>query len=229
MKLLFIPGAACGKKTWLCQTLYFAGSEAIALPGHPEGRPCSSIDGYVDWLGDYLQEPPYQDVVLCGHSMGGAVAQLYGLRYGAGIKALVLIGTGARLRIRPDLLEAARGMVASGLAWRDYLEERHRTTVPEARQAIIEERLGIGPAVMLNDLLCCDSFDIMDKVHNIKLPTLVICGREDELAPVKYAHYLTSQIKGAREVIVPGAAHWVITEKPGEVNQAIESFLAELA
>ena len=229
MKLVFIPGAACGQKTWLCQTLYFSGSGAIALPGHPEGNPCSSIDGYVDWLRDYLQETPYQDVVLCGHSMGGAVAQLYGLRYGAGIKALVLISTGARLRIRPDLLEAARGMVTDGLAWRDYLEECHNTTVPEARQAIIEERLGIGPAVMLNDLLCCDNFDLMGKVHNIKLPTLVICGRDDELAPIKYAHYLTSQIKGAREVIIPGAAHWVIAEKPGEVNQAIESFLDELS
>ena len=35
-------------------------------------------------------------------------------------------------------------------------------------------------------------------------------------------------IEGAREVIVPGAAHWVLTEKPQEVNQAIESFLASL-
>jgi pimeloyl-ACP methyl ester carboxylesterase len=69
----------------------------------------------------------------------------------------------------------------------------------------------------------------MAEIHTIKLPTLVIGGSEDEMTPVKYAHYLASQIKGAREVIVPGAAHWVLAEKPKEVNQAIESFLAELA
>ncbi len=229
MKLVFIPGSACGKRAWLCQTLYFADSEAIALPGHPEGKPCSSIDGYVEWLRGYLKEQPYQDIVLAGHSMGGAVVQQYGLRYGAGVKALVLIGTGARLRIHPDLLEAIRGMIDGKLAWRDYLEERHRTTVPEVRQVIIEERLRIGPTVMLNDLLACDKFDMLAEVRNIKLPTLVIGGSEDELTPVKYAHYLTSQIKGAREVIVPAAAHWVLTERPKEVNQAIESFLAELA
>ena len=87
----------------------------------------------------------------------------------------------------------------------------------------------IGPAVMLNDLLACDRFDVMAEVHSIKLPTLVICGRDDELTPVKYAHYLASQIEGSREVIVPGTAHWVLTEKPKAVNRAIESFLAELA
>jgi pimeloyl-ACP methyl ester carboxylesterase len=228
MKLVFIPGAACGKATWLCQALYFADSEVIALPGHPEGKPCSSVDSYVEWLRGYLQEQLHQDVVLAGHSMGGAVVQRYGLKHGDGIKALVLIGTGARLRTHPDLLEAVMGMIDGKLVWRDYLEERHRTTVPEVRQAIIEERLRIGPAVMLNDLLACDRFDLMAEVHNIKLPTLVIGGSEDDLTPVKYAHYLTSQIKGAREVIVPGASHWVLTEKPKEVNQAIESFLAEL-
>ena len=229
MKLIFIPGAACGKRAWLCQALYFTGSEAVTLPGHPEGKPCSSVDGYVEWLRGYLEEQAYQEVVLAGHSMGGAVVQQYGLKHGDGIKALVLIGTGARLRIHPDLLEAIRGMISSKLAWRDYLEERHRNAVPEVRQTIIEERLRIGPAVMLNDLLVCDKFDMLAEVHNIKLPTLVIGGSEDDLTPVKYAHYLMSQIKGAREVIVPGAAHWVLTEKPKEVNQAIERFLAELA
>ena len=229
MKLVFIPGASCGRTTWLCQTQYFAGSEAVALPGHPEGEPCFSVDGYAEWLRGYLQEQSYQDIVLCGHSMGGAVAQRYGLRYGAGIRALVLIGTGARLKIRPELLKAVRDMVTGKLAWRGYLEERHATTVPEVRQTIIDERMQIGPAVMLNDLLACDKFDMLAEVHNIKLPTLVICGRDDELTPVKYAHYLASQIKGSREVIVPGAAHWVLTEQPKAVNRAIESFLAELA
>jgi 4,5:9,10-diseco-3-hydroxy-5,9,17-trioxoandrosta-1(10),2-diene-4-oate hydrolase len=86
----------------------------------------------------------------------------------------------------------------------------------------------IGPAVMLNDLLCCDKFDIMDRVHTIKLPTLVICGSDDELAPVKYTHYLASKIEAARELIVNGTGHWVQTEKPRKVNQAIEMFLSSL-
>jgi len=226
MKLLFIPGSGCGKKAWVYQTEYFSVSEAIALPGHPEGRPRSSIDGYVEWLRGYIHQ--HQDVVLVGHSMGGAVAQLYGLKYGDEVKALVLIGTGARLRVLPDLLKAVEEMVTDEATWIKYLEEHHRSTAPEIRRVVIEERMRIGPAVMLNDLLGCDKFDIMDRVHNIKLPTLIICGSEDELTPVKYAHYLASKIEAAREVIVNGTSHWVQTEKPKEVNQAIDSFLVSL-
>ena len=81
---------------------------------------------------------------------------------------------------------------------------------------------------MLNDLLCCDEFDIMDRVHTIKLPTLVICGSQDEMTPVKYTRYLAGKIDGAIEVIIDGATHAVAREKPKEVNQAIESFLARL-
>ncbi len=228
MKLFFIPGAGCGKQAWRCQTDYFNASEAIALPGHPNGRPCSSIDGYVEWLHDYIHRQQYQDVVLVGHSMGGAVAQLYGLNYADEVKALVLIGTGARLRVHPDFLKAVEEVGADEAAWVKYLEERHRATVPEIRQIVIEERVQIGPAVMLNDLLCCDKFDIMDRVHTIKLPTLVICGSEDEVVPVKYAHYLASEIEGASKVVVNGAGHWVHAEKPKLVNQAIDSFLASL-
>ena len=227
MKILFIPGAACGRKAWIYQTEYFAGSEAIALPGHPEGRSCSSIDGYVEWLQEYIDQHQYSDVILVGHSMGGAIVQLYGLKYSDRVKALVLIGTGARLRVL-DLLKAAEEMVTDEATWIKYLEERHRSTVPEIGRVIIEERMRIGPAVLLNDLLCCDKFDIMDRVHTIKLPTLVICGSDDELAPVKYTHYLASKIEDASEVIVNGAGHWVQTEKPKQVNQAIGSFLASL-
>ncbi len=228
MKLLFVPGAACGGRAWLGQTRYFTDSEAVVLPGHPEGEPCASVAGYVAWLRDYIQKQGYRDFVLAGHSMGGAVVQLYSLKYGDGVKALVLAATGAKLRIHPELLRSVEKMVSDESLWRDYLEERHRTTLPELRQLIIEERLPIGPSVLLNDLLACDKFDVMSEVHNIKLPTLIIAGVDDEMTPVKYAHYLRREIEGSHEVIVSGAGHWVPAEKPDAVNQAIASFLAGL-
>jgi len=228
LKLLFVPGASCGRKTWMLQTPYFEGSEALALPGHPEGETRSSVDGYTDWLREYILKQGYQDIVLVGHSMGGAVAQTYAIRYGAELKGLVLIGTGARLRIRPDLLKAVEAMVTNEAAFIAYLEERHQNTVPEAKQAIIDERREIGAAVLFNDLSACDRFDVMAEIQNITVPTLVIGGAGDQLAPVKYAHYLTDNIKGARELVVPASGHWVLTEKPQVVNEAIADFIKTL-
>ena len=229
MKLLFIPGSGGGREEWVCQAEYFTDSEAIALPGHPEGEPCSSIGEYVEWLRAYIRQRRYQDIVLVGHSLGGAIAQLYGLKYGDEVKALVLVGTGARLRVRPDILAMVEGMIGDEGAWRKYVEDGYSSADPEVRQAAVEARIRIGPAVLLNDFLCCDKFDIMDRVHTIKLPTLVVCGSEDEMTPVKYTKYLAGKIEGAHEVIIDGATHSVAREKPREYNQGIESFLASLS
>jgi len=229
MKLLFIPGSGSAGGEWVYQTEYFTDSEVVVLPGHPDGKPCSSTDGYVEWLRGYIHQYHYQDVILVGHSLGGAIAQLYGLEYPEEAKALVLIASGARLRVPPSFLMTLKEMIADMAAWRQYLEDYYSLFAPEIRKVIIEARMRIGPAVMLNDLLCCDKFDVMDKVHTIKLPTLIICGSEDEMIPVKFAHYLADKIEGASEVIIEGGTHFVFVEKPNEVNQAIEKFLGGLS
>jgi len=228
MKLLFIPGSGAGGEVWQYQTEYFPDSEAISLPGHPEGEPCSSVDDYVEWLRGYIHQKGYQDVILVGHSLGGAIAQLYALKYPDELKALILIGTGARLRVRPDILEGLRQMIGNDDAWRKSLAEGSTITDPKMRQAMLESAMRIGPAVRLNDLLCCDKFDIMPEIQNIKLPTLVLCGTEDEMTPVKYTRFLTDKIERATEVVIDGATHLVFVEKPEEVNQAIERFLSSL-
>ncbi len=228
MKLLFIPGSGGGKEAWVYQTAHFKDSEAIALPGHPEGEPYPTVDEYVEWLRAYIHQRGYRDVVLVGHSLGGAIAQLYGLKYGDEIRALVLIGTGARLRVNPDILKNLRQMIGDEGAWRKYVVETYIWDDPKIGQAAIEARVRIGPGVMLNDFLACDRFDIMDRVHTIKVPALVICVSVDEMTPAKYARYLADKIGGAVMVVIEGATHAVTREKPREVNQAIEEFLASL-
>ena len=130
--------------------------------------------------------------------------------------------------MRPDILATIKGLIGNEGAWRRYVKDTYWCPDDKMGRAIREARIRVGPAVLLNDFLCCDKFDIMDKVHSIKLPTLVICGSEDEMTPVKYAHYLASKIEGAIEVIYDGATHAVPREKPKEFNQAIERFLASL-
>jgi len=110
MKLLFIHGAGGGGEEWIYQTEYFKDSVAISLPGHYQGEPASSIEGYVDWLRGYTRRQRYRDFILAGHSMGGAIALLYGLRYPSQTRGLILIGTGARLRVLPALLAQLEAM-----------------------------------------------------------------------------------------------------------------------
>jgi len=226
MKLVFIPGAGNTGLAWRYQTEHFPDSAAVSLPGHPEGKPCASVDDYTNWLHQYILARGYSELILVGHSMGGAVAQTYALSYPEGVKGLVLIGTGARLRVSPEFLRLLDGGSSHSPDWfKDFIEPLYSRVAPDFRKVVIEKVVEVGAGVQLNDFRCCDKFDIMDKIYQIKTPTLVICGSEDEMTPVKYSQYLATKINGARLVIIEGGTHLAFMEKPEEVNQAIEEFI----
>jgi pimeloyl-ACP methyl ester carboxylesterase len=229
MKLIFIHGAGNTGLVWHYQTKYFTDSEAINLPGHPEGKPCASIDEYAEWLHQYIQGKGYSQTVIAGHSMGGAVAQMYALSHPRDVKAVILVDTGARLRVKPDFLKLLEQGIGAPSEWLKKIVELSYTRVdPEVREKVINKVLEVGTAVQLNDFRCCDKFDIMDQVNQMAVPTLVICGSKDDMTPVKYSQYLIDKIPGARLVIVDGGTHLCHLERPAEVNGAIEEFLNSL-
>jgi pimeloyl-ACP methyl ester carboxylesterase len=229
VKLVFIHGSGGTREVWHYQTEHFPNSEAISLPGHPEGKPCASIEDYVGWLHQYVLEQGYSEPILVGHSMGGAVAQTYALSYPENVKGLVLVGTGARLRVRPDFLSLLEAGVDYPATWlSSFVEPFYDRVARGVRERVINKVAEVGARVQLDDFRCCDKFDIMGRVHQIGAPTLVICGTEDEMTPVKYSQYLATKISGARLVIIDGSTHFVFMEKPDEVNGAIEEFLDSL-
>jgi pimeloyl-ACP methyl ester carboxylesterase len=229
VKFLFIHGSGNTGLVWHYQTRHFADSEAVSLPGHPEGEPCASIEDYAEWLHQYVLGKGYSELVLAGHSMGGAVAQIYALNYPQDVKGLILIGTGARLRVRPDFLSLMEAGIETPATWiKNLVEPFYSRVDPAVREKLINKVAEVGAAVQLNDFRCCDEFDIMDRVHQITAPTLVICGTEDDMTPVKYSQYLANKIAGARLFIIEGGSHFVFMEKPEEVNRAIEEFLCGL-
>ena len=228
MKLIFIHGSGGCKDAWHYQLKYFPDADAVNLPGHPDGEPRTSIEGYVDWLREYIQQKGYRNVVLAGHSLGGAVAQLYALKYPDDLEGLILIGTGARLRVHPMYLEEFEKAKNDPRILEQMRETGMENIDPELKELLKKRALEVGAAVFLNDMLCCDRFDLMDRVHEIKLPTLALCGTEDVMTPPKYIKYLADKIAGATKVIIPGATHNVPIEKPDEVNQAIDDFLRSI-
>ncbi len=229
MKLIFIPGAGNTNSVWHYQTEHFSDSEAINLPGHPEGKPCTSIEDYADWLHQYILDRGYSKPVLVGSSMGGAIAQAYALNYPQDIKGLVLIGSGARMRVNPEFLGLMEAGIDDPPTWlKKFVEPHYSRLASELRETVIKKVAEVGARVQLNDFQCCDRFDIMDKVHHIGVPTLVICGSEDQLTPVKYSQYLATKISGAKLAIIEGGTHFVFMEKPDEVNRAIGEFLENL-
>ncbi|MFH1087523.1 MAG: alpha/beta hydrolase [Chloroflexota bacterium] len=229
MKSVFVHAAGSWGGIWRKQLERFQDAEAVTLPGHPEGKLCGSVEEYTEWLHGHIRSKGYRDVVLVGHSLGGAIAILYALKYPADLRALVLVGTGARLKVLPAVLtELEEAVKGDTDGWLKRMKARYGKLPPEEAEPIIEKQLKMGGQVPLNDMLCCDSFDVMDRLHLIKLPTLIICGDEDVMTPVKYADFLAGRIAGAKKVVIPGGTHFVFLEKPQEFNRALDEFIKSL-
>jgi pimeloyl-ACP methyl ester carboxylesterase len=230
MSIIFVHGSGAYGDIWRYQTEYFPDSHAVNLPGHPHGQILKSVEECVDWLRKYIKARGCKDAVLAGHSFGGAITLMYALKYPEELKSIVIIGSGARLRVHSTFLtpceEAIKG---DPHKWHEMIEEMYRRTPADYRRRVIEKHKAIGAAVMLSDFLCCNKFDIMDRVHELTLPALIICGESDVMTPVKYANYLGTKIANSRVVIVPQSGHFVFAEKPEAVNKAIDDFVKALS
>ena len=228
MKLVFIHGAGSSSLSFYYQLQHFRNSKALDLPGHPTGRPCPSIEQYLEWVRGFTTARRYKNMVICGHSMGGAISMLYALRYPEEVRGIILMGTGARLRVHPDYLQLGKDSVEDKAPWLENQMAYYPGVATDMVQSLKRRSVEIGPSVEVNDLMACDEFDVMNEIENISLPTLVICGDQDTMTPVKYADYMADRIPGAKKVIVPGASHFVQLQKYKQVNASIEEFMGSL-
>jgi pimeloyl-ACP methyl ester carboxylesterase len=113
MSIIFVHGSGAYGGVWRYQTDYFPDSHAVDLPGHPGGEILNSVGECADWLRKYIKGKGCRNVVLTGHSFGGAIALMYALRYPQELKGVIIIGSGARLKVHHRFLaaceEAIRG------------------------------------------------------------------------------------------------------------------------
>jgi pimeloyl-ACP methyl ester carboxylesterase len=226
--LLFIHGAGGTHRHWggQLQGLQGVNRYALDLPGHgcSDGPGRTSIEGYADVILQFLDALGLARITLVGHSMGGAISQYLALDHSSRLERLVLVGSGARLRVLPSLLEGMLqnfpATVEAMLGWA-YSEDAPSELVRLGQ----EEWLENDPQVVHDDFAACDVFDVMEKLGEIRCPTLVLCGEGDRLTPPKYAHYLRDHIPGATLTMIPHAGHMVMVEQPEAVNKTIEAFL----
>jgi len=227
--LLFLHGSGGTHRNWLPQVRHFAPAYravGLDLPGHgaSEGDGAESIADYRDWVEAFMEAAGMEQAFLVGHSMGGAIALAFALKAPARLSGVGLVGTGARLRIHPSILEGLRGDPerAAGLLSEWAYAPSSGTELPaQGKKELLKGSL----AVLEKDFRACDAFDVMKEVDRIRVPAVVVCGAEDRLTPVKYAQYLHDRIPGALMAVIPGAGHMVMLEKPDEVNRALAACL----
>ncbi len=195
----------------------------LDLPGHGRspGAGCDSIRAYSNALVAALNALELEHVIVAGHSMGGAVALWTALNAPERVAALALISTGARLPVMPALfgyLQQGNQVAAVNL----IVEHAYGThAAPELQARGQAAFMQTNPHVLHNDLTACAGYNVMDQLHQVCCPTLIVCGDEDRITPLKFSHYLHKEITTSTLVTVSGAGHMVLLEQPDAVSTAL--------
>jgi pimeloyl-ACP methyl ester carboxylesterase len=228
--ILFIHGAGGGQYTWSYQKGFFEkefNPIVIELPGHGEsgGEGEEEIVTYAEQVYAFLQAVGVRKIFLVGHSMGGAIVQTLVLTHPEVIKGIILVGTGAKLKVLPMILDGVKADFEETVRKITQFSHSRKTPLVFIERGIAD-MLQCRPEVLYGDFAACDRFDVMKEVEKIDLPTLILCGEDDELTPIKYSQFLHRRIKGSKLEVLPNAGHMVMMEAPQAFNEKIAEFVS---
>lgn len=199
------------------------------LPGHGKSKEdeSSSIEGYTHKVLKFLKDLNLNRIVLAGHSMGGAIAINISLLHKNLLSGLILISTGAKLRVHPSFINTLKNDFenSSNFLFASVADPLNKDIIERIKKVYFKQRR----EVVLADFLACDSFDKMEEVKEISIPTLIICGSNDILTPLKYSNYLHEKIKTSSLVVIQDCGHMLMLESPEKIVKEINNFVRGLS
>lgn len=203
---------------------------AFDRPGHARSGGLDSLPS-ISRMGEFTRalcaELGIERCVLLGASMGGCIALETALAAPALVKALVLVGSGARCDVSDAGLEKLR-LVTEGKARREFNRAEYSPHAsPDVMRRGFMEDLKTDPRVVYGNALALRGWSREADLGRISCPTLVVVG-EDDAEMRAESQRLASGIPGARQGVVPKCGHGVARERPEALADAVLAFLAEL-
>ncbi|HTN77748.1 MAG TPA: alpha/beta fold hydrolase [Pirellulaceae bacterium] len=174
-------------------------------------------------------------VVFCGLSMGGYVGWQFWQRHRARVAKLVLCDTKATADTaegKQGRLDTAQKVLAQGaqvlidVMLPKLFAPESPTKLPDIvkrTRKVMLDTSREGAAAALRGM--AERLDMTSKLKNIDVPTLVICGAHDAIAPVAEMRGIAAAIPGAEFLEVPDAGHMAPLENPAVVNAALSAFI----
>ncbi|MDV3293170.1 MAG: alpha/beta hydrolase [Nitrososphaerales archaeon] len=227
---VLVHGAGGNNLLWRRTLQYLSGGGTaigVNLPGHPAGEiTCRTVSDYADAVHRFITEKGLRRPAVCGHSMGGAIAQTLALNHPEDVGSLVLADTGAKMGVLPEIVDGLRNQPLSAIERTITPMSFYQVSLEVAREGRNALSVSNLP-VFLNDYLACDGFDVRAKLPQVAVRTLIVCGEGDRMTPPKWSHYLAANISRSTPFFIRGAGHMVPLEKPESFARLLQSFLAE--
>jgi pimeloyl-ACP methyl ester carboxylesterase len=234
--VVLLHGAGFDHTIWALHSRWFAhhgfGVLAPDLPGHgrSSGGPLPAIADMADWTAALLDAAGAGKAKLVGHSMGSLIALETAARHPAKVSALSLIGTAATMTVGPDLLKAAEANDHSAIdmvsIWGlGFHAELGGSLAPglwmhTGAQRVLEK---CRPGVLFNDLSACNAYQgALAAAAQIAVPVTLILGERDMMTPAKAGKALAAALAHSTTVVLPGAGHMMMVERPDELLAALQ-------
>ncbi|MBT4740394.1 MAG: alpha/beta fold hydrolase [Rhodospirillaceae bacterium] len=225
--IVLLPGLLCDHALWAHQAVHLADTAEVMVGD------LTRDDSISDMAERILDEAP-DTFALAGLSMGGYVAQEIMRQEPERVERLALVDTQARadsadqVKIRKDLIRLAGMGKFKGVTPRllPNLVHKDRLDDPAVRDVVLEmaERVG-QEAFARQQSAIMGRKDGRGDLHAIRIPTIVLCGRQDILTPPDLHQEMADAIPGARLVIVEDAAHLAPLEQPHAVTAVMRYWL----
>lgn len=241
---------------WLGTMAHLAPRHRVVVPDFPgSGASDPSPSGYhshvlSELIGDFLKAVGLERAVLVGNSFGGIVALRLALNRPGQVEGLVLadsaglgleITPAAALVLVPWLADAVMTLALNpaGAAQRAWL--RRRLYFADARRApfewlIDQARLGRNPDFLRATIeslraglaVFGQSDVVVNRLHEIQQPVLVLWGEQDGIVPVAHAHRAARMLPQGRCRTIPDCGHMPHLEQPQEFRRLLDEFLADV-
>lgn len=198
------------------------------------GQPPYRIEDHAADLAGLIDHLGYADVIICGLSVGGLIAQsLYATRPDL-VRALVLADTAHKIGTADMWAERIAKVEADGLGTMvDGIMQRWFTApyrVPEnaAYRGYCNMLLRQPAAGYAGTCAAIRDADFTEAAKNIAVPTLCIVGAEDGSTPPDLVRSLADLVPGSRYHVIENVAHIPCVEAPAAFAAVLRDFLAQL-
>jgi pimeloyl-ACP methyl ester carboxylesterase len=249
--LLFVHGLSGSWPNWLENIPYFGREHrviAMDLPGFGDSPMPDwelSVEAFGQFIFDFCDALGVERSTIVGNSMGGFIAAETAVQEPGRFEKLVLVSAAGishvRMRRQPAEVAARMGIATAPLLLRAVDRGIRR---PGLRRALFgglfysPNRLptellwecfqhGNGRPGVLPAVRGLVGYDILDRLEEVEVPTLIVWGRNDHVVPPNDAIGYGQRLRNSRTVIFDKTGHLPMAERPVRFNRVLETFLAD--
>ncbi len=191
----------------------------LDLPGFGESDEPDyawTLEDYVDMIHSLLEELKITKPNIIGHSFGGKLTLIYATKYP--VDKIMLLASPYKVKIKKPSLKVRLLKKAKSIPGLSNLAEKMKNHLGST------DYKNASP-LMKEILVKHINTDLTEQIKNIKCPTFIIWGTNDEAVPVSDAYELEKLIKDSGLAIYEGCTHYAYLERLGQTNAIIESFM----